>query len=61
VIDVTEDEAFWGSVNQGEGSIVFEDLRLDLRRLLFGAIPLAKRVSLRLCHAVHVAGVVFVF
>ncbi|EED89538.1 predicted protein [Thalassiosira pseudonana CCMP1335] len=44
VIDVTEDEAFWGSVNQGEGSIVFEDLRLDLRRLLFGAIPLAKRV-----------------
>ena len=40
VIDVTD----WSLVDQGEGSIVLEDLRLDLRRLLFGAIPVFKRV-----------------
>lgn len=45
IIDITENEEFWSAVDQGEGSIVLEDLKLDLRRLLFGAIPGAKRVS----------------
>eukprot|EP00804_Cyclotella_cryptica_P001157 CCRYP_016997-RA/>CCRYP_016997-RA protein AED:0.34 eAED:0.34 QI:116/1/1/1/1/1/3/165/718 len=44
VMDVTENEVFWSLVDQGEGSIVLEDLRLDLRRLLFGAIPVVKRI-----------------
>jgi len=44
VIDVTDNEVFWSLVDQGEGSIVLEDLRLDLRRLLFGAIPVFKRI-----------------
>ncbi|KAL9184679.1 hypothetical protein ACHAXT_012649 [Thalassiosira profunda] len=44
IIDVTDNEEFWGSMDQGEGSIVLEDLKLDLRRLLFGAIPGMKRV-----------------
>ncbi|KAL7552004.1 hypothetical protein ACHAWF_015215 [Thalassiosira exigua] len=43
VVDVTESEEFWGSMDQGEGSIVLEDLKLDLRRLVFGAIPGVKR------------------
>mmetsp|Transcript_957 Transcript_957/g.2288 ORF Transcript_957/g.2288 Transcript_957/m.2288 type:complete len:994 (+) Transcript_957:1-2982(+) len=43
-IDVTENVDFWSSMDQGEGSIVLSDLRLDLRRLVFGAIPLAKRI-----------------
>ena len=45
VVDVTESEVFWSIVDQGEGSIVLEDLRLDLRRLVFGALPVVKRVS----------------
>lgn len=44
IVDVTENEEFWGSIDHGEGSIVLEDLKLDLRRLLFGAIPGVKRV-----------------
>ena len=44
VMDVTENEVFWTLVDQGEGSIVLEDLRLDLRRLVFGAFPVFKRV-----------------
>ena len=40
----TSGDVFWSLVDQGEGSIVLEDLRLDLRRLLFGAIPVFKRV-----------------
>eukprot|EP00571_Detonula_confervacea_P012034 CAMPEP_0172307586 /NCGR_PEP_ID=MMETSP1058-20130122/8411_1 /TAXON_ID=83371 /ORGANISM="Detonula confervacea, Strain CCMP 353" /LENGTH=955 /DNA_ID=CAMNT_0013019791 /DNA_START=277 /DNA_END=3144 /DNA_ORIENTATION=+ len=44
IIDVTENEEFWGAIDQGEGSIVLEDLELDLRRLLFGAIPGAKKI-----------------
>ena len=45
IIDVTENDDVWGAIDQGEGSIVLEDLQLDLRRLLFGAIPGVKRVS----------------
>mmetsp|Transcript_9442 Transcript_9442/g.15392 ORF Transcript_9442/g.15392 Transcript_9442/m.15392 type:complete len:811 (+) Transcript_9442:1-2433(+) len=43
-IDVTENEEFWGSLDRGEGSIVLEDLKLDLRRFVFGAIPGVKRI-----------------
>jgi hypothetical protein len=45
VIDVTSSEEFWGSMDYGEGSIVLEGLKLDLRRLFFGIIPGVKRVS----------------
>lgn len=44
IIDITDDENFWGSIDHGEGSIVFDDMKLDLRRLLFGLIPGIKRV-----------------
>ncbi len=44
VIDITDDENFWESIEQGEGSIVFKDMKLDLRRLLFGLIPGMKRI-----------------
>ena len=45
IIDVTSSEEFWGSMDYGEGSIVLEGLKLDLRRLFFGIIPGVKRVS----------------
>jgi hypothetical protein len=35
-----------GSSENGEGSIVLENLKLDMRRLLFGAVPLLKHVSI---------------
>jgi len=44
IMDVTENDEFWGSIDHGEGSIVLEDLRLDLRRLVYGAIPGVKSV-----------------
>ncbi len=44
VIDITDDENFWESMEHGEGSIVFKDMKLDLRRLLFGLIPGMKRI-----------------
>ncbi|KAL7532245.1 hypothetical protein ACHAXR_004516, partial [Thalassiosira sp. AJA248-18] len=44
IMDVTDNEEFWGSIDHGEGSIVLEDLKLDLRRLIFGAIPRVKRI-----------------
>lgn len=40
----TDDEGIWDSVDDGEGSIVLEGLNVDLRRLLFGAIPGVKKV-----------------
>ena len=43
-IDVTQ-EVNAGRMMQGEGSIVLSDLKLDLRRLIFGGVPLVKRVS----------------
>jgi len=45
----TDDEGIWDSVDDGEGSIVVEGLNVDLRRLLFGAIPGVKKVR----HFVH--------
>jgi hypothetical protein len=39
-----DDEGIWDSVDDGEGSIVLEGLNVDLRRLLFGAIPGVKKV-----------------
>lgn len=44
IIDVTSSEEFWGSMDYGEGSIVLEGLKLDLRRLFFGFLPGVKRV-----------------
>ena len=42
--DISDDVSVVGAVNKGEGSIVLSDLKLDLRRLLFGALPVVKRV-----------------
>eukprot|EP00979_Chaetoceros_neogracilis_P006087 scaffold1212_cov228-Chaetoceros_neogracile.AAC.8 len=44
--DISNDSSFIDTISKGEGSIVFTDLKLDLRRLLFGAVPLLKRVSI---------------
>ncbi|KAL3807575.1 hypothetical protein ACHAXA_005151 [Cyclostephanos tholiformis] len=41
---VTDTEEIRDSVDQGEGSIVLEGLQVDLRRLVFGAIPGVKRI-----------------
>lgn len=43
------DETVIDTLSKGEGSIVFTDLKLDLRRLLFGAVPLVKHVSRMQC------------
>lgn len=43
------DETVIDTLSKGEGSIVFTDLKLDLRRLLFGAVPLVKHVSSMHC------------
>ena len=42
--DITS-ESLVQSVAKGAGSILLSDLRLDLRQILFGFIPLVKRVS----------------
>jgi len=44
ILDVSNDEHLWSSLDKGEGSIVFEDLLVDLRQLLFGSIPGVKRI-----------------
>ena len=45
-IDLSDaDNTIFSSVT-GEGSIVLSDLKVDLRRLLFGAVPIVKKVSL---------------
>mmetsp|Transcript_22188 Transcript_22188/g.44592 ORF Transcript_22188/g.44592 Transcript_22188/m.44592 type:complete len:1018 (-) Transcript_22188:1828-4881(-) len=44
IIDITDDKDFWESMEHGEGSIVFKDMKLDLRRLLFGLIPGMKKI-----------------
>ena len=44
IVDVSNDEHLWSSLDQGEGSIVFEDLLVDLRQFLFGSIPGVKRL-----------------
>jgi len=43
--DISNDPSIINSISNGEGSIVLSDLKLDLRRLLFGAVPLVKHVS----------------
>jgi Ca2+-binding EF-hand superfamily protein len=43
--DISDDPSFMNTISKGEGSILFSDLKLDLRRLLFGAVPIVKRVS----------------
>lgn len=44
--DISDDPSLMKTITKGEGSIKFSDLKLDLRRLVFGAVPLVKRVSL---------------
>eukprot|EP00957_Ditylum_brightwellii_P084986 6462518-Ditylum_brightwellii.AAC.1 len=42
--DLANDPSLLQSVTgQGEGSIVLSDLKLDLQRLLFGAVPFVKK------------------
>ena len=43
--DISDDPSVINTISRGEGSIVFTDLKLDLRRLLFGAVPVVKHVS----------------
>jgi len=44
--DLANDPSLLRSVTgQGEGSIVLSDLKLDLRRLLFGAVPFVKKIT----------------
>ncbi len=43
--DLSDDPTIMNTISKGEGSIVFSGLKLDLRRLVFGAVPLVKRVS----------------
>jgi len=43
--DISDDPSFINTIPKGEGSIEFSDLKLDLRRLLFGAVPLLKRIT----------------
>ncbi len=44
--DVPRDLKVLNAMTKGEGSIVLEDLKLDLRRLVFGAVPVVKKVSI---------------
>jgi hypothetical protein len=44
VEDISNDSKVMNVVTKGEGSIVLEDLKLDLRRLVFGALPVVKKV-----------------
>jgi Ca2+-binding EF-hand superfamily protein len=47
--DISDDPSVMNTMSRVEGSILFKDLKLDLRRLLFGAVPFVKRVSLIFC------------
>ena len=42
--DISNDASIANIVAKGEGSIVFSDLKVDLRRLLFGSFPIIKKV-----------------
>ena len=48
MVNISDDSAV-DSVARRGGSIVLEDLKLDLRQLVFGIVPIIKRVSLDLC------------
>lgn len=52
--DLSDDQTIFNTLSKGEGSIVFSGLKLDLRRLLFGAVPLVKRVSIDHIHQYHI-------
>jgi len=43
--DISNDPTIFNTLSRGEGSIVFSGLKLDLRRLLFGALPVLKRIT----------------
>lgn len=44
-INVTEDPKLLDSMAKPLGSIVISDLKIDMRRLMFGAIPVVKRIT----------------
>merc|ERR1719223_709084 len=43
--DISNDASIANIVAKGEGSIVFSDLKVDLRRLLFGSFPIIKKIT----------------
>lgn len=43
--DISDDPSIISTISKSEGSIILSDLKLDLRRLLFGAVPIVKHVS----------------
>ncbi len=47
VEDISNDPKVLNAMTKGEGSIVLEDLKLDLRRLVFGAFPFVKKVCIQ--------------
>ena len=51
--DISNNPSILGSIGKRGGTIVLSDLKLDLRRLLVGGIPIVKRVRERftLTHA----------
>lgn len=44
--DISDDPSVISTISKSEGSIILSDLKLDLRRLLFGAVPIVKHVSI---------------
>jgi hypothetical protein len=48
LINVSNDAAVESVAKRG-GSIILEDLKLDLRQLVFGVVPIVKRVSIGMC------------
>ena len=49
VEEISNDPKVLNAMTKGEGSIVLENLKLDLRRLLFGALPVVKKVHNIIC------------
>mmetsp|Transcript_16386 Transcript_16386/g.31035 ORF Transcript_16386/g.31035 Transcript_16386/m.31035 type:complete len:1026 (+) Transcript_16386:80-3157(+) len=43
--DISDDPSIINTISKSEGSIVLSDLKLDLRRLLFGAVPIVKHIT----------------
>ena len=45
LVDLSEDPVVLDAITKNVGSITVADLKLDLRRLLFGAIPIVKHIT----------------
>lgn len=43
--DISDDPSVISTISKSEGSIILSDLKLDLRRLLFGAVPIVKHIT----------------